>query len=143
MTIIQFPRRGAPEIMAHVSPAMAAAFRAIEQKGLNTKTARALADVPDKTPRDLCALVSLLVTVMNDPPGGFADTLAETLWRCVFESQPLPNSFGFDFGMLVTLAESRAKICPTQYRHLLPLAESVDRDFERLGYELMGVAGHA
>ena len=140
MSIIPFPRRGAPEIMAHVSPAMGAALFAIEQKGLNTKTARALADVPDKTPRDLCAVVSVLATVMNGPPGGFGDAIAETLWRCVFESQPLPDSFGFDLGLLITLAESRAKVCPTQYRHLLPLVEAVDRDFERLASELHGVS---
>jgi hypothetical protein len=143
MKIIPFPRRGAPEIVENVSPAMAAAFRAIEQKGLNTQTARALADVHAKTPRELCAVVSVLVAAMDEPPGGFADAIAETLWRRSFEHTPLPESFGFDLGMLITVAETRAQVSPARFRHILPLVASIDRDFEKMGAELFGVVGHA
>ena len=117
---------------------MAAAFRGIESQGLNAKTARALADTPAATPQDLSALLSIMVAEMGEPPGGFGDNLAETLWKRVFEYRPLPASFGFDLGLLITLAESRAAVCPARYRHILPLVAGIDRDFEALAGELFG-----
>ena len=140
--ILAFPCRDVAGVIHYLSPAVAAAFRGIEAQGLNGKTARALADTPAATPQDFAALLSALVEAMDEPPWGFGDTLAETLWKRAFEYQSLPDSFGFNLGLLTTLAESRAQVCPARYKHTLPLVKAVDRDFEVLAGELFEGGGH-
>lgn len=93
MNIIPFPSKHAPGIIAHLSPAMARAFRALERKGLNTETARTLADVPAESPKDFCLKLSLLAAGLEIMKGTDWDQTIEEVWARAFQGKPLPDDF--------------------------------------------------
>lgn len=138
MNIIPFPRKHAPGIIDHVSPAMARAFRALEREGLNTETARTLADAPAETPKDFCLKLSLLSAGLEIMKGTDWDETIDELWLRAFQGKPLPEGYPTRLG--VTLAFFELGITQhARFACLRPLLDSVDRDFERLVHELMGV----
>lgn len=126
------------------SPSVSAAFGGIQREGLTTKTAAALARASAENTCDFSLKLSVLVSAIQAPPGGFCHRVAETVFTCAHEGKPLPenDAFRFELGMLATFADTCVKVFPSKLKMIAPLIASVNRDAEALAGTIQGGNAH-